>query len=292
MSGGFSSLHPAVCFAYYVGVLLLGMLLLHPLFLLTAITILIVLQFYHDGGERLRKQLPLYMLMGGSIALLNPLFSHRGRVILFYFLDQPITLESVLYGVTMMLSLLLILLAFLSFYQVITTDKFMYLFSSVAPKTALLTSVAIRFVPLLKRRLKQISLVQRTNGIDVKVGSLRKRMRDGMTLLRVLITWSLEEALQTADSMKARGYNTGRRSHYVVYRMERRDWTVLLFLAGASAVSIAGWMRGYGTLQIYPTLAAIHFAWGDGIVFTSFCAFLLLPIYFEREERLRWKSSV
>lgn len=203
--------------------------------------------------------------MGGLVAVLNPLFSHRGRHILFYFMDQPITLEAILYGVTMMLSLLCILLAFVSFQQIVTTEKWMYLFSRVAPRTALLTSMSIRFVPLFLRRLDQITTVQRIKGVSILEGNLKKRSKDGMLLVRVLLTWSLEEALQTADSMKARGYGVAKRSSYVIYRMDRRDWYVLLFLGAMALVCIWGWMQGFGVLTIYPRLENMQFHRGKAL---------------------------
>ncbi|MFD2875261.1 hypothetical protein ACFTAO_03675 [Paenibacillus rhizoplanae] len=62
-------------------------------------------------GRLLARSLPFMLLMAASVALLNPLFSHRGAHILFYWLDQPITLEAVLYGLMMMTMLLTIFLS-------------------------------------------------------------------------------------------------------------------------------------------------------------------------------------
>lgn len=289
MNSAFGSVHPVTSFSYYAGVITFGMLLFHPVFLLTSLAAITVIIVIHGEGKRLIKLLPYYVLMGGLVAVLNPLFSHRGRHILFYFMDQPITLEAILYGVTMMLSLLCILLAFVSFQQIVTTEKWMYLFSRVAPRTALLTSMSIRFVPLFLRRLDQITTVQRIKGVSILEGSLKKRSKDGMLLVRVLLTWSLEEALQTADSMKARGYGAAKRSSYVIYRMDRRDWYVLLFLGAMALVCIWGWMQGFGVLTIYPRLETMQFHRGEGIAYACYCAFLLTPVVLEEMERRSWK---
>ncbi|MEV5028884.1 energy-coupling factor transporter transmembrane component T [Paenibacillus sp. LPE1-1-1.1] len=290
MNNAFFSAHPITSFCYYAGVIAFGMLLFHPVFLVTSIAALTAIIVIHGEGKRLLKLLPYYALMGGSVAVLNPLFSHRGRHILFYFMDQPITLEAILYGVTMMLSLICMMLAFVSFQQIVTTDKWMYLFSRVAPRTSLLTSMSIRFVPLFMRRLEQITTVQRMKGVTIHEGSLKKRSKDGMLLVRVLLTWSLEEALQTADSMKARGYGSAKRSSYVIYRMDRRDWYVLGFLIAAGAACAWGWMQGYGVLTIYPRLESMHLHRGEGFIFACYCAFLLTPALLEGMERRTWKS--
>lgn len=291
MSSGFRAMHPAVAFLYYGGLILFAALLFHPVFLLTELAGVIVLLLLQGQGKILLRGLPFYLLMSGSVAVLNPFFSHRGSHILFYFMDQPVTLEAVLYGLMMMLVLLTILIVFVSYNYTVTTDKFMYLFSAAAPKSALLALMAIRFVPLFQRRLRQIAGVQRLRGIDTGRGGLVKRMKDGMTLLKVLLTWSLEEALQTADSMKARGYGVRKRSMYTMYKLDRQDTVTLILLAGSGLITLAGWLQGYGKLQIYPRLRPVEHSWQEAVIYGVFCLFVLIPVVLEGKEKWLWRSS-
>jgi energy-coupling factor transport system permease protein len=138
--------------------------------------------------------------------------------------------------------------------------------------------------------LSQISLIQRTRGINIREGRLAKRVKDGLTLLRVLLVWSLEEALQTADSMKARGYGTAKRSSYTVFRMDRRDRTMVVYLSVVMLLCIAGWTQGYGELAIYPHLEQAVFTWQEALMYGCYCAFLLTPVYMEGKEFFAWKS--
>lgn len=291
MTSGFRSLHPVTLFLFYGGVLLCGMLLFHPVFLITGIVLLLVLMSWQKQAGTIISLLPFYLLIGLAIVLINPLISHRGRHILFYFMDQPITLEAVLYGVTMLLSLTLILLISLSYNYNVTTDKFMYLFARLVPQSALVVMMALRFVPLLRRRLSQITLVQRTRGISVHEGSITKRMRDGMVLIKVLLVWSLEEALQSADSMKARGYGTSKRTSYVVHRMDRRDrWLTGCFAVLIICIAICGGL-GWGRVVIYPRMESMSFSVQDWILYIGFCIYLLIPVVVEGKEWLSWKYS-
>lgn len=196
-----------------------------------------------------------------------------------------------LYGLIMMLVLLTILVLFISYNYTVTTDKFMYAFAAAAPKTALLTLMAIRFVPLFQRRLREITMIQRFRGIDAGKGRLRKRMRDGMTLLKVLLTWSLEEALQTGDSMKARGYGIRRRSTYSVYRMDRFDTAVLLLLTASGLIPLILWLQGYGAFEIYPRMKPLEFGGGEALMYISFSLFVLIPSGLEGKEIWLWRSS-
>lgn len=291
MNSGFRSMHPSVALLYYAGLLLFAALLFHPLFLVTEIAGLLGLLLLQGQGRKLLRGLPFYLLMAGSVAVINPLFSHRGSHILFYFMDQPITLEAVFYGLMMMTVLLTIFILFISYNYTVTADKFMYLFAGAAPKTALLTLMTIRFVPLFQRRLRQISLIQQIRGIDVSKGKLRKRMRDGMTLLKVLLTWSLEEALQTADSMKARGYGIRKRSVYGIYRLDRQDKTVLALLSLSGFIPVLGWVQGYGIFEIYPRMKPMAWGSGETVMYAGFCLFAGIPLWLEGKEKWLWRSS-
>src|SRR4051812_9805226 len=106
MSGGFRTLHPFPGFLYYAVLMVFSMLLFHPLFLITSLLAMIGLNMLHDGGKQIRPWAGYYVIVGLIIIIVNPLFSHRGSHILFYLFDNPITLESILYGITMMLSIL------------------------------------------------------------------------------------------------------------------------------------------------------------------------------------------
>ena len=57
-------------------------------------------------------------------AVINPLFSHRGSTLLFYlFTGNPVTLESIVYGVATAGIICAMIMWFGSFNIIITTDK-------------------------------------------------------------------------------------------------------------------------------------------------------------------------
>lgn len=289
MHRGFQHFHPFTCMAYYAGFFILCMLLRHPLFLLAALIIIILFNVIQDGGRQLRSYAWMYVFLALSILILNPLFTHRGREVLFYFWDQPVTLEAIMYGLIMALSMLCILCGFVSFNITITSGKFLYLFARILPKTALVTMLSVRFVPLLKRRLVEISTVQRSKGIDVSSGPFWKRAKDGMMILQTLVTWSLEEALQTADSMQSRGYGLSvERTSYQRFRMRRKDYVVLFFLFLSLVPCVWGWSQGYGKLQIYPSLESIVPHSAEWWVLMSLSVYVGIPMIIEGKERWRW----
>ncbi|MDC2864123.1 energy-coupling factor transporter transmembrane component T [Bacillus sp. BP-3] len=291
MKLAFSSMHPFINFLYYIGVIILCMVCLHPVFLIGAICMILILNITQGNGEKLRKMLPSSLFFAFIITIANSLLTHRGSTILFYIGFNPITLEAVIYGCTMALSLIVIMFTFTSYNEMISSHKFLYLFSRISPKAALLTMITVRFVPLFMRRVTHITLVQKTKGVQVDAGSLKERAQNGMKLLQVLLVCSLEEALQTADSMQARGFGVTKRSTYIGYRMGRRDWFILslfviLFVCCLFCVS-----KEYGILTIYPKVEALFLDRNDLFVFIPFLMYISLPILMEGREWLWWRMQ-
>jgi energy-coupling factor transport system permease protein len=291
MTGGMQSLHPLVVFAYYAGLGLLCMLLFHPYFLGIALLLLISQAFMLDEHNTLRKWAVAYTVIGITILLWNPVFSHRGTRVLFYIWDTPIVWEAIIFGFTMMLLVLCILVLFVNYNALIGSLKFIYLFARFAPKTTVMIAMATRFVPLLRSRLSEVTNVQRTRGFSVNQGGWNERLRSGMRLLQATLVWSLEESMHTADALAAKGYGSRKRSTYAYYRMDSFDSVVIALMLLCLLVCIYLWFRGYGVLAIYPALAVdwmgTSMVWMQLFVFISY---LMIPIIVEIRGRLLWRS--
>lgn len=291
LENGFRNYHPFVLFFYYVCVGVLALYFKHPIFLFVALLLLVGVNLTHDGGAALRKWVPMLLIMSTVMIVLNPFLNSRGTTIFFYFRGKQVTLEATVYGVVMAMSIVIVLLMFISFNLILNGNKFLFVFSRILPKTAFLTMLAIRFVPLLKQRLDEIYAVQRIRGMTISAGSLKERASSAMVMIQILLTWSLEEAIDTADSMKSRGYGTGKRSSYIPYKMEKRDVGSLVILVGLFAICIVGGMLGYGKIVIYPELGTLQFYALDWVLLFAMILLLAFPIITEGREQLRWKFS-
>lgn len=166
-------------------------------------------------------------------AILNPIFNHKGLTVLFYLKRNPVTLESVAYGAASGVMLGSVLLIFSCFNRIITDDKILYLFGRIIPSLAVVISMALRFVPLFTTQAKKIALAQRCSDGDPASKSIGKRAKSGLFIFSALITWALESAVTTADSMRARGFGLHPRSFYTDFRFDGRDTVVSLFLRQA-----------------------------------------------------------
>ncbi|MEM5779644.1 MAG: energy-coupling factor transporter transmembrane protein EcfT, partial [Lawsonibacter sp.] len=112
--------------------------------------------------------------------------------------------------------------------------------------------------------------------------------RHGLRLLSVLVSWSLEEGLITADSMDGRGYALPGRTAYTNYVLDSRDKGALTALAAVGGYLLLMALRGALGWRYYPTVTwggldswslSAYLAWG------ALCA---LPLYLDWKEDRTW----
>ena len=220
----FSGCHPAINFLFFALVLVFTMVFLHPVSLVLSLASSLVWLVSLKGRGAVLAGMKLLVPMMLLAAILNPAFNHEGVTILTYLPSgNPLTLESILRGLAGAVMLAAVITWFQCYSAVMTSDKFVYLFGRVIPALSLVLSMTLRFIPKFKAQLKVVTQAQRCVGRDVTQGSVAQRVRTGITILSILITWSLENAIETADSMKSRGYGLPGRTAFSIYRFDRRD---------------------------------------------------------------------
>lgn len=287
----FSSYHPAVSMLYFVLVIGLTMFLNHPVCLGISLVGALVYSIYLKGKKAARFNL-IYMLPLLVItALINPAFSHQGVTILAYLPSgNPLTLESILYGVYAAFLLITVITWFSCFNAVMTSDKFVYLFGRIIPALSLVLSMSLRFVPRFTAQIKVISNAQKCVGRDVSNGGIIKRAKHGIKILSILVTWALENAIDTADSMKDRGYGLPGRTAFSIYRFDRRDKWALLFLLLCGGGVMAGAFAEKLKFVYMPILSGASFDLWQVVVFILYLALCAMPVIINGKEELKWKA--
>ena len=119
---------------------------------------------------------------------------------------NPLTLESIIYGVAASVMMISVICWFSCYNEVVTADKFIYLFGRLAPAMSLILSMSLRFIPRFKAQLNVVAQAQHCLGRDISTGGVIQRLHTAVMILSVMITWVLENSIETADSMKSRGY--------------------------------------------------------------------------------------
>ena len=267
------------------------MVFMHPVCLLISLISALFYSRYLNGGKATRFHLRFILPMMIMAALINPAFSHEGVTILCYLpTGNPLTLESIIYGIAAAAMLAAVMCWFSCYTAVMTSDKFVYLFGRVIPALSLVLSMTLRFVPRLRAQARVISNAQRCVGRDVSDGSIIERARHGMTILSILTTWSLENAVETADSMRSRGYGLPGRTAFSIYKIEKRDRQALLFLGACAAVIIGGSLAGGLYWRYYPSIRGGDMPWLGIVLFAFYAALCLMPVIINRAADRRWAA--
>jgi energy-coupling factor transport system permease protein len=287
----FKRMHPLVSFCYYVGAISIMITLQHPIFLGAALLIIIAINFLEDHLKGLTHWLFFMTTTGILIIVLNPIFNERGRYVLFEIFQHRITLEATVYGIMNALLIIGVMALFVSYNEVMSPNKLLYLFSKLLPQFAILLMLTLRFIPLMKRRLADISEIQRSKGLSMVHGRWLDKAKTGILYVQVLLVYSLEEAIQTADSMKSRGYGHGKRTSYEYFIFKKRDLFVLLYLLVVFVLVLIGRMKGYGYLTIYPVMESALISPSEFFFLFLYLLFLSFPLLAGVGGYVRWRLS-
>ncbi len=253
MRDEFSRFHPLINFIYFAAVIIFSAVYMSPPLVLISLAAALIYSIYLDGKKSLKFSFLMILPIALFAALVNVAFNHNGMTILCYLpTGNPITLESIVYGVTAAALLADVILWFFCFNRVITSDKFIYLFGRIIPSLSLILSMVLRFIPMLRRQHQSVAAAQCSlRKADGKNGFFSKIKR-GTNVFSIMLTWSLENSIITADSMNARGYGLKGRTAFSRYRFYSRDGIVLAALIVLIGAQIFLTVIGCAKVSYYP----------------------------------------
>lgn len=286
----FSSFHPVINFLYFALVLVFSMCFMHPVCLCISLISALVYDVYLKGRKAVSFSLKFVLPMMILSAIVNPAFSHEGITILTYLpTGNPLTLESIIYGLASAAMLGCVFLWFACYNEVMTSDKFVYLFGRIIPALSLVLSMTLRFIPKFKAHTKEVANAQRCMGRDVSNGSILGRIKTAVTILSIMVTWSLENAIESADSMKSRGYGLPGRTAFSIYRFDDRDKNMLIWLIFCGIYIISGWIADGMYFRYYPSIKGVLANPFSISFMICYLALSLTPIIVNVREDRVWK---
>lgn len=287
-----SACHPAVSFLYFTLVLVFSMFWMHPVCLAISLAgaVCYVLTLRGPGG--LGAQLVWLLPVALLAALLNPLFNHQGVTTLAWLPDgNPLTLESVAYGSAAAVMLAAVLLWFVCFHGVMTSDRLICLFGRVIPALSLVLTMSLRSIPRFKRQFRLVREAQLCLGQQSADAGLARRLALAASALGAVLTWSLENAVDTADSMVSRGYGLPGRTSFSLYRFTRRDGWTVAWLCSCGLFLCLGWALGGLEWRYFPAIKGTAFTPLGVSLFAAYLALCLTPVALNIHQSLLWRRS-
>ena len=282
----FSLYHPSVQLLYLVAVLFCAMFTLQPFYVILSFGIGTIYSIFLNGVTKYLKMLRLILFMFFIIVIVNPLTNHRGNTVLFTLFDEKITLESLLYGLCSGGMLMAVFVWFQCYQALITNDKFMFLFGRIAPTSSMVVSMIMNFIPMTTKKYHEIAYAQK--GIESVDGIKKKKkmdkLKNSIRIAGILMSRCLEDSIETAASMKSRGYGCEKRSHFSKYTIMSRDVISLVVLMGLFVYSVIGIVGTNAKFNFFPAITAFEYGVIDIIKFALYIILLLYPLIIEAKD--------
>lgn len=288
----FGQSHPVVAAVYFAAVIGIGTLVTQPVFVAISVAGALLygmcLQGALSTARNLRWQLPMVAL----VCLANPLFSHSGATVVATLGPVTVRLEALVYGLCMGGSLVCMLQWVSNAACVLTEDRLLELSGSRLPVVSTMVSMAIQLVPQLRRRYGVVSSTRAactcaqapaSKGTAAARGRGANRM-GYVNASTVLMAWAMEDSVERADAMRARGWEVGGpRSRYRLQPLRAQDVaaaTAVGFLALVCA--LLAWVA-QSQWSFYPTMPALVPWWG----YAPYAALSLGPTVVTAARRVR-----
>lgn len=287
----FENYHPGAAAAYFAVMLLSAMFLSNPIMQAEAVIGGLLFCVMLIGGRKFREDLWFYIMLFILTAAANPLFSHNGATPLFFLNGNPVTLEAVLYGVGLAATVVGTLIWCKCLSVVMTSDKLLYLFGKLLPKLSLVISMALRFIPMFVRQMKKVNSAQKAMGM-YSGKSLFDRIKYRGGVFMAVISWAVENSMETACSMRARGYGAKGRSSFSLFKAEAADLRMFAATLVLGGITFAGAAAGATAFYYYPRITGIPASAGAVAVYAAFGALAVLPFIIEVKERAVWRYCV
>lgn len=308
----FKNFHPVSLAVYFLSVLTVLMFTKNPVLQAEALVGAALFLGALQGVGALLSDAPFYLALFAMTALTNPLFSHNGVTPLFFMNGNPVTLEALLYGVSLAATVIGALILCRCFCDVMTSDKILYLAMAASPKFSLVLSMALRFIPMLVKRFHRVERAQRAMGL-YSGKSVSDRVKFRVRVFLSMIPWTLENAMETSASMRARGYGKyikragnikngknvknvkcekKKRTNFSLFKFTSRDAALIFVCLLSFGISLLGEAFFSVGFEYYPRLGALRLTAWSAAVYAVFGAVTFMPFLIEVKEALVWKYCV
>ena len=255
----FSGLHPVVCGLYFAAVIGITIFVQEPGLLLVSFFTAVIYLLRLRGGRGGRMILLGVLPAALAAALINAAFNHEGATILCYLPDgNPLTLESVLFGLNASVMLAAVALWFGCVTAVMTSEKIVCIFGKVLPSLGLLISMMLRFLPRFTEMLRETGEARRGLGVTDRdrKGEKTTKLRDAVGNMSAVLGRALENSADTVDSMRARGWGLPGRGSFYPKRFTERDRSAAAFIVFCGFSVVSGALAGGFGFRFYPTIKA------------------------------------
>ena len=133
--------------------------------------------------------------------------------------------------------------------------------------------------------LKRSGEQRQAASVSVEIAGLFETSGDSTEMFS---NWSMENSIDTADAMKARGYGLKGRTNFTLFRFRKRDGALLGVMGALAAVIFACFAVGGYDFFYYPYVAGLAWDTPSVLRYLPVIAFMAIPGIIEIKEKASW----
>lgn len=270
-----SKANPFVILSLFLSIIVITMITKNPIFIGISFVSSSTYTLLLLKPKKMLKRVLFIFVLIILATITNPFFNNHGSTILFKVGKTNFTFESLFYGFISSLMIISVILWFYVLNYHLSNDKILYIFSKHFPRLALIITNFFKLIPELITKINSLNESEKILGMNYSKGFIA-RVKSKFLLLGNLFSYQVENAIVTAQAMKARGYGLKNKTNYHRYTFKVFDLFLLIFIVCLLACIFILGNELLLNYSFFPLISKIE---SNISAIISYLLFALLSIY-------------
>lgn len=286
----FENYHPGINFIYFLFSMTFILCFNHPVYVVIAFLSSFAYSIKLNGKRELVFNFILVLFVV-IYCLWYSYYNHFGITnIRKNFIGNNITAEALFYGLVRGMTIAAFIMNFICLLAVFSTDKVIYLAGRLFPRLSLFISIFLRSFSRIRERNAAVAMSRKGIGMGKGQGTIIGGIRNRLRILSIVITWTLEDYMESSMSMKCRGYTLKHRTSFSIYRFDNRDRSLVIMLFIGITLTLMAVMLNQTTILYDPEIIMYKPKGWSYLFYLSYACFLLLPMGVEIVNAIKYEK--
>ena len=287
----FDSYHPLINVLFFAVAIVCSLAWDQPVFVMISFATSFAYSVWLGRVRALTFNL-MMLVLGVIYALWFAFTSHFGVTVLgVNFIGNIITFEALALGVSRAARMVAALMWASCLLRLFTADKVVFLLGRIAPRVALFVAILLRAAPCIANRASAIACARTGAGKGLGQGGPVHRIRNWASIVSCLVDFSIDSFVQASDSMRARGSQLRGRTAYSLYRFDRRDRTLVLWMTILFTIMVCSALLNQTNILYAPAIAMGRITAASFAFYGAYAVFCLMPMGLEIVGRIRFARA-
>lgn len=285
----FENYHPGINFIFFLFSMIFIFYFNHPVYVSIAFLSYFAYSIKLNGKREIifNSILVLFVVI---YCLWYSYYNHFGITnIRKNFIGNNITVEALFYGLVRGMQAAAFIMNFACMLAVFSMDKVIYLAGRLFPRLSLFISIFLRSFSRIRERNADVNISRKGIGMGKGQSKVIGDIRNRLSILSIIITWTLEDYIESSLSMKCRGYTLKHRTSFSIYRFDNRDRSLVIMLFIGITLAFMAAALNQTNILYDPEIIMYRPKGWSYIFYLSYACFCFLPMGIELLNSIKYK---